>query len=634
MLNIKGLLLGNFRVFSDTTSFRLAPVTILTGPNSSGKSTITGSFSLLRNLDTCSLPFRVRLDSGKNPFGSFEMIASNRSKEKFITAGFDLYNIILGENVRAVFTFEKGRNFDASVRNISIRYNGGNLFDFSFEQNRIQTHIGLHYLHGKLKGIKSEKDNFAELESNFRQIRSNSGTYKDGPSIDEENHLKIFHVDNDLKRKNLNEYLKSRNITTKDYERLFYFYGKHRILPGNDGTEAELTKKAARILSDYSDEQILFNNELLLKILEIPAETLDVQHLRNMIHKEFPDLFDCLVLLNNPDSLSNIVDHLRRRNYSEWENDYLTIEMASSKRLKGIESVSELASAVDHHLQARFDRSRFFRAVTELSMTREGFLQSYHRYKNVRALSSFCSLVLEKIIHDIQTDLERSVSLQLDGINPGMTVDFDHPMHDLIRNYSMIRGKDSFLKNWFKKLNLCDDFSIDTPVRGMGYFPGLMKNDEKKSLSTEGTGTRRLMMMLLGIANSRHYCDLRDYNEELQYYPGTIILEQPEAGLHPAWQAKLADIISDAKQEFGLNFVIETHSEHVINKLQYLVATGKLCSDDVVIYYLDNRSATPQALEITVDQNGNLSREIPGAYIDEEDRRAMGLFKLRRVSKN
>src|SRR5512133_919057 len=139
MLNIKGLLLGNFRVFSDTSCFRLAPVTIITGPNSSGKSTITGSLTLMKNLKTCSLPYKVRLDSGKNPFGSFDMISGKSSKERFIKAGYDLYNIILGENVRVVFTFEKGRNFDAVVRNISIRYNGGNLFDFTFEQNRIQT---------------------------------------------------------------------------------------------------------------------------------------------------------------------------------------------------------------------------------------------------------------------------------------------------------------------------------------------------------------------------------------------------------------------------------------------------------------------------------------------------------------
>jgi AAA15 family ATPase/GTPase len=635
MLNIKGLLLGNFRVFSDTSCFRLAPVTIFTGANSSGKSTITGSLSLLQNLNTESLPYRVRLDSGKNPFGCFELIKSNQSGDNLITAGYDLHNIILGEDVRVVFTFEKGRNFDAAVKNISVRFSGGNLFDFSFEQNRIQTRIGLGYLFDKLKEIKSEKKHYLEIENNFSKIRSSSGTYKKVSAAEDENQVKVFHVDNELKRKNLSEYLNSCNISTDEYERLFYFYGKHRLMPGSDGEENALIKKAGRILSDFNEEQILFNNELLVKILQMPSDSVNKDILTEMIKKDFPELFDCLVLLNNPDFLNRIVDLLKSRDYPEWENEYLRYEVSSSRRIKCIEAFNELSSAIDHHLQARFDKSQFLRSVTELTMTREGFVQSYHRYKNVQALSSFCSLVLEKILHDLQLDLERSAAIPLHDLKPGMTIHFDHPMHDLIRNYSMIKGKDKFLRKWFKKFGICDDFSVETPVQGMGYFPGIMKNDEKNSLASEGSGTNRLLMLLLGIANARGYQDLRDYNEDLKYYPGTIILEQPESGLHPSWQSKLPDLFADAKAEFGLHFIIETHSEYIINKFQYLVATGKLRKEDIVIYYLNGcKGDSPRVSEITIDESGNLSREIPGTFLDEEDCRALGLFRLKKVSKN
>ena len=635
MLNIKGLLLGNFRVFSDTSCFRLAPVTILTGTNSSGKSTITGSLSLMRNLNTESLPYRIRLDSGKNPFGSFELITSNQSRDKLITAGYDLHNIILGEDVRVLFTFEKGRNFDAAVKKISVKLREINLFDFSFDQNRVQTRIGLAYFFDKLKEIKAEKKHYLEIENNFSKIRSSSGTYKE-VSADAENQVKVFHVDNELKRRNLSEYLHSNNISANEYERLFYFYGKHRFMPGSDSEEIALIKKTGRILSDFNEKEILFNNELLVKILEIPSASINTGLLTEMIKNDFPELYDCLVLLNNPDSLIRIVDLLRRSNYPEWEKEYLQYEESSSRRIKGIEAFNELSSAIDHHLQARFDKSQFFRLVTELTMTREGFVQSYHRNKNVQALSSFCCIVLEKILHDLQLDLERSASIPLHELKPGMTIHFDHPMHDLIRNYSMIKGKDKFLRKWFKKFRICDDFSVETPVQGMGYFPGIMKNDEKNSLASEGSGTNRLLMLLLGIANARHYSDLRDYNEDVQYYPGTIILEQPESGLHPSWQSKLPDMFADAKTEFGLHFIIETHSEYMINKFQYLVATGKLRKEDLIIYYLDNscKNDSPRAIEITMDESGNLSREIPGAFLDEEDCRALGLFRLKKVSKN
>lgn len=636
MLNIKGLFLGNFRVFPETSSFRLAPVTILTGPNNSGKSTITGSLSLLRNLDTSILPFRLRLDNNKNPFGNFDAIAGKRSRDKFITAGYDLYNIILGENVRVTFTFERGRNFEALVRNINIRSNKGSLFDFSFGQNRMQTKIGLNLLYDKLKEIKQEKDHYTDIENNFRQIKSSSGTYKDLPSGDEESQLRIFRVDNDLKRKNLNEYLRNKKISTEGYERLFYFFGRHRSFPGNTGVETELTKKAGRIVADYNEGQVLCNNDLLNRILQIPVEQLDVPVLKTMIGREFPELFDCMMLLNVPESLENIVNLLKSREYNDWEEEFLSIKHVSIRRLKCVESIAELSSAIDHHFQTRFERSAFFRAVTDLSMTREGFSQSYHRNKNIRALTSFCSLITEKIIHDLKTDLERAVPLHPASIKPVTPVDINHPMHELIRNYPYVRGKDVFLKKWFRKFRIGEDFSADPMLQGIGYAPGFMRNDEKNPLASEGSGSVRLLMMLLGIVNARNYCDLRDYNEEVKHYPGTIVLEQPEAGLHPSIQLKLPDLFADAGKEFGLHFLIETHSEYIINKIQYLVATGVLKNEDVLIYHLDSRNGkrTPSVIEITMDENGNLSQEIPGAFFDEEDRRAMGLFKLRRVSRN
>ncbi|HEX2970202.1 MAG TPA: AAA family ATPase [Bacteroidales bacterium] len=634
MLNIKGLLLGNFRVFSGAPCFRLAPVTVLMGPNSSGKSTVTGSFSLIKNLNTGSLPYRLRLDSGRNPFGSFDMISARKTKEKTITAGYDIYNTILGENVRVEFTFEKGKNFDAIAKNISIRYKGGNLFDFSFEHNRVNTRIGLNYLYNKLKAVKAEKSRYLELENNFRQIRYSSGTYKD-QQADDESQVKIFHVDNDLKRRNFSEYLKSRNITVEEYERLFYFYGKHRITPGSDGAEHELIRKAVKMLSDFSDDRILFNNDLLEKILEIPSETFDVQHLKSMISKDFPDLFDCLMLLNNPGSLNNIVDLLRSRTYGEWETEYLEYDITSSKRMKGCEPAGELSSAIDHNLQSRFDKSRFFRTLTELSMTREGFIQTYHRFKNIRALSSFCSLVLEKVIHDLRADLDGTITVNLNDMSPGTATEYNQSMHDLIRQYSLTKGKDTFVKDWLRKLKISDDFSIDASSREMEYFPGLIRKEEKNYLASEGSGTNRLLSMLLGIVNSKHYCEIRDYNDDLKSFPGTIILEQPETGLHPSWQSKLPEIFSDAYKRYGLHFIIETHSDYIINKLQYLVAAGKMNHNDIVIYYLDTSSGgSPKIIEITADKNGNLSHDIPEALLDEDDRRAAGLFRLRKVSRN
>jgi AAA15 family ATPase/GTPase len=636
MLNIKGLSLGNFRVFADMTNIRLAPLTILAGPNSSGKSTFAGSLSVMKNLDTSHLPYRVRFDRGKDPAGSFDMIRNYSSHDERVNVGYDLHSIILGEDVHVSFTLQRGSDFDALIRRISVSNADGNIFELGFEKDNFSVNIRARHLLNRMREIKRARKKFVDLERSFREIRSSSGCYKETPAKgNNKTRVRIFHIDNGLKRKNIIEHLKNRNISEEEYERLFYFFGRQRVINGNVTAEDDLTRKAAAVMEDCSEEEILFNNELLKKILSIPGNEVTESALLSVIKNDFPELYDCLALLANPSLLEKITGLLRSRSYGEWEADFVECELTSSKRIAGSVISSDLQRIIDHHFQARFDKSVFLQSLTELSMAREGFLQVYDRYRNLKSLSMFCSLVLEKIIHDIRNDLDRSVAVQLNDATPGLTIGFDHPLHGLIRDYAKISRKDTFLKKWIRKFNICDDFSPDAPMKGMGYFPGIRRNNENYPLSGEGSGTSRLMIMLLSISNTHCICDLRDFNDEPRQYPETIYLEEPETGLHPSWQSKLADMIADAKNEKGLHFIIETHSDNIINKIRYLVASGQLSPNDVVIQYFDNsRNGSPVSTEIVICENGELSREIPSGFADEDDFKTMGLFGLKKFGRN
>ena len=58
--------------------------------------------------------------------------------------------------------------------------------------------------------------------------------------------------------------------------------------------------------------------------------------------------------------------------------------------------------------------------------------------------------------------------------------------------------------------------------------------------------------------------------------PGSVLLlEQPELHLHPAVQSKIADLIAACALS-GRQIIVETHSEHLINRLRLLVAQGAL----------------------------------------------------------
>jgi predicted ATPase len=65
-----------------------------------------------------------------------------------------------------------------------------------------------------------------------------------------------------------------------------------------------------------------------------------------------------------------------------------------------------------------------------------------------------------------------------------------------------------------------------------------------------------------------------------------MVVEQPELHLHPAFQAKLADVFVSAinnPRTKASSFIIETHSNHIINRLGQLINEGKLKNDQVQI---------------------------------------------------
>lgn len=641
MLNIRSLLLDNFRIFSDVSTIKLAPVTILTGPNGCGKSSVAGSLSLMKSLDTRNLPFRIRLDSAQNPYGSFEMMTNSKSVSSRISIGYDIYNIILGEDVRILFSLKKEGDFDAVIKKISIKSSSGILFDFKINENTLNTKIGVRHFFRKLNDIKRSRAKYAELERKFKEIRSASGSFKDNPAeknIQDESRIRIFHIDNDLKRKKITDYLKEHEVPVSEYERLFYLFGIQAGLPGDADSGNEKVREIKRILSDYEENDVLFNNKLLKRIVEIPAGELNASAVENVIRNEFPDLYDCLVLLKNPEVIGYLVSLIKTKDYREWEKEFLEDTATSSRQFNGNDAITELSAAIENHFQYIFRRSAFLEAVTELSTTREGFLQVYNKNQNLRTLSSFIRFVLETVFSNLEEDLEKTLTL-LPNRTVGLSIDLSNPLHGMIKTYMRNSDNNAVLKEWFAKFGLCDDVIMEKPSKGMSYFPGIMKNEETMPLSGESRGTGNLLTMLLGIACARENDGLHGYNNDIRRYPRTIIVEEPETGLHPAWQSKLANVFADAKKEFGLHFLIETHSDYLIKKLQYLVAIGELDKEDVIIYYFDNagqecNGSEDSLKEISINEDGSLSREFGSGFFDDEDALKIHMLNLKRTGRN
>ncbi len=94
----------------------------------------------------------------------------------------------------------------------------------------------------------------------------------------------------------------------------------------------------------------------------------------------------------------------------------------------------------------------------------------------------------------------------------------------------------------------------------------------------------------------------------------TVIIEQPELHLHPKVQAELADLFIEAIQsrengaDRAIQFIIESHSEHFLQRLQRRIAEGELMPEDVAIYFCEAGTDGSTLRELRV----NLLGEIDG----------------------
>jgi predicted ATPase len=106
--------------------------------------------------------------------------------------------------------------------------------------------------------------------------------------------------------------------------------------------------------------------------------------------------------------------------------------------------------------------------------------------------------------------------------------------------------------------------------------------------------------------------------------PGsTVWMEQPEIHLHPQVQAELADrfITAIRAKENGserlTQLVIETHSEHFLNRLQRRIAEGTLSPDQVAIYFARSGEDQSNIEELQVNEYGDITNWPDNFFGDE-----------------
>jgi len=101
------------------------------------------------------------------------------------------------------------------------------------------------------------------------------------------------------------------------------------------------------------------------------------------------------------------------------------------------------------------------------------------------------------------------------------------------------------------------------------------------------------------------------------------IIEEPELNLHPQSQARFVEALFKDDIPARHYTILETHSDHILNKIRFLVSKKILKSEDVVVYYKQKNS---KFQKININECGTFAPNFPKGFYDAtlEDIYALG----------
>lgn len=114
--------------------------------------------------------------------------------------------------------------------------------------------------------------------------------------------------------------------------------------------------------------------------------------------------------------------------------------------------------------------------------------------------------------------------------------------------------------------------------------------------------------------------------------PGSlIIIENPEAHIHPSGQAKLMELFTLAA-EAGIQILLETHSDHILNGTLVAVKEGRIKPENVAVHHFARQEGSHTAFseEIMISEYGSIDYQ-PDGFFDQMEKDTnilLGLNKL------
>lgn len=174
---------------------------------------------------------------------------------------------------------------------------------------------------------------------------------------------------------------------------------------------------------------------------------------------------------------------------------------------------------------------------------------------------------------------------------------------DSIRRGSKSKGIRQGVVKWLTKAEVASDIKI-VPLSDR-YFEIHVQHPitkEYQNFADVGYGNSQVIPVLVAGLNSGK--------------GDILIAEEPEIHLHPRAQAELGDFLVELSGK-GVQSIIETHSEHMIVRLQQHVAAGALDPSAIIIYFIEPTNDGKQLRRLTMDRTGAFTTKWPGGFFPE-----------------
>lgn len=540
---------SNFRVFDKMSEFEFSPITFLTGPNSSGKSSIMKALNLFSE-NSLNKPFPNLLSfESKTDLESIQSILNDNTKNLTFTFKISLFEpndseITLiynnGLDIESLFVLNQKKitEFSTLIKT-EFKYQNEIVFlidefDPSFQSivNHNNCFIDL-FLFKKIiiKHLKKEKKIYEKIlkESNeeIEDVLSDSGNYfkvklEDNKLIDLE--IEMNKSISELENQIIKNWIPQENI--EDFDEI------HLILFNNKTNSLKPILKSVILIF----KNILNNNYKFKGFLG---------KIKNTEIGEY--------IYNNGATI--LIDKIEK-------------SLKNSLRINFIPVVKKTNN--DRVLNLNDSKNYF-----------DSILKKYYEYKNQSIKTDY---------NEINSHINHWLSIEKFGI-----------------------GKEIKFNSWknFLSVNIVDFSDKETNLMDLGY------------------GVRQIISLIL-LPLLGEYGEFEDFNTQIKEKI-TLYLEEPESNLHPHWQSLLTELLHELYVKYGFRFIIETHSEYMIRKAQYLVAKNNKCQENFKIYYFNgpnNANSKEKYYDIKINKDGMLSKDFGPGFVDEASNLTIDLLRI------